>query len=466
MRKLFVVGMVVALVVAAAGCKLVVTPAASNGWSFVNEGNNGSGYYVNGPGNPPAGRGSALLTIDSTGRENVATGLFTGRQLSAFGQLKYSTYQAFSGSPNETLYLQFDVDYDSTDSSTAYQGRLVYVPSASQTVLPRVWQSWDTMDSNASWYSSASGGSSFRPIVGGVAQANPPCDQTTFCTWATLMANYPNARIRPTVSGVPGALLIRAGGPVTGGFVGATDNVIVEISGTTVETNFEPGDGNVVINQSNAAARGFGFVQETPNGSGAFVSGPNGSDGSGSARLTTDSAGGEALANGLFAGTRLDHINFLSYKTYQADVGPHATTLQLDADYDATDGSTAFQGRAVFEPELSGAATITSETWQTWNPLTAPSGWWQTGNAIVGGVSVGQACTQASPCSFAQLLAAYPNAAIRPITGQSGGQPIAGGMWLKTGGGWAPGFTGNVDSLTAAVNVGGVNGTVTYDFEP
>ncbi len=41
-----------------------------------------------------------------------------------------------------------------------------------------------------------------------------------------------------------------------------------------------------------------------------------------------------------------------------------------------------------------------------------------------------------------------------------------GGIWLKAGADWAAGFIGNVDSLTAAVNVGGVNGTVTYDFEP
>src|SRR6476659_6938575 len=125
MRKLFVGVALVALV--AAGCKVVVTPSAPNGWSFVNEGNNGSGYFVNGPGTPPAGRGSALLTIDGTGREDIATGVFSGRTLASLTQLKYSTYQAFSGSPNETLYLQFDVDYDSTDSSTVYQGRLVYV---------------------------------------------------------------------------------------------------------------------------------------------------------------------------------------------------------------------------------------------------------------------------------------------------------------------------------------------------
>lgn len=465
MRKWCSIVAVVALVVAAAGCKLVVTPTSSNGWFFLNEGSNGSAYYVNGPGTPPAGRGSALLTVDGTGRENVATGLFTGTQLSSLTALQYSTYQAFSGSPNETLYMEFDVDYDSTDSSTAYQGRLVYVPSVAHTVLPGVWQSWDTMDASSGWYSSASGSSAYRPIVNGLQQANPPCDQTTSCTWAQVMSDYPHARIRPTVNNMPGAFLIRAGGPVTGGFVGATDKVVVGIGSQTIETNFEPGDGNQVINTANAASRGFGFVQETANGSGAFVSGPNGSDGSGSARLTIDSTGGEALANGLFTGTRFDQLKFLSYKTYQAAAGTNATTLQLDADYDTTDGNTAYQGRVVFEPSLSGTS-VTSETWQTWNPLTAPSGWWQSGDAIVSGANVGKACTQASTCSFSQLLSAYPNAAIRGFTGQQGGQPIGGGIWLKAGSGWAGGFTGNVDSLTAAVDVGGVNGTVTYDFEP
>ena len=227
--------------------------------------------------------------------------------------------------------------------------------------------------------------------------------------------------------------------------------------------NFEPGDGSIVVDQANAASLGFGFVQETPTGSGAFVSGPNGTDGAGSAQLTTDATGGEALANGLYAGTNLDHLDFVSYKTYQPNAGPNATTLQFDADYDSTDSTTAYQGRLVFEPSLSGQATVTNGTWQTWDPLTAPSGWWQSGDAIVGGVDVGKACTEALPCSFAQVLAAYPNTAIRPITGQVSGQPVAGGIWLKAGGGWSPGFTGNVDSLTIAVTVGGVNGTATYD---
>lgn len=460
MRKWMVVSAVAALAVVAAGCRVVVTPADPNGWFFLNEGANGSGYYVGGPGTPPAGRGSALLTIDGTGREAIGSLKYAGIGLAALTQLRYSTYQAYSGSPNETLTLAFDVDYDSTDGTTAYQGRLVYVPSAAGTVTPKTWQTWNTMTGGAGWYSSASGTSSYRPIVGNATQANPPCTQASFCTWSTVMANYPNARIRPST----GVLLVRAGGPVTGGFVGATDHLVIGIGSLTVENDFEPGDGHVAVSTSSAAGLGFAFVQETATGSGSFVTGPNGADGAGSAQLTVNSSGGEALATGLYAGTRLDQLGFLSYKTYTKDTTNHAVTLQMDADYDATDANTSYQGRVVFEP--SEAASITSEVWQTWNPLTASTGWWQTGNAVVGGVNVGQTCTQASPCSFSQLLTAYPDLAIRPITGQTLGNPIGGGIWLKVGGGWSPGFTGNVDSLTIALTTGGVNGTATYDFEP
>jgi hypothetical protein len=464
MRKLLIIGVVLALAGVLAGCKIVVTPGAPQGWAFLNEGANGTGVYVNGPGTPPAGRGSVLLSIDGNGREAIATNTYQGQALSSLTRLQYSTYQAFSGSPNETLILAFDVDYDSTDSSTAYQGRLVYVPSADpgNTITPRTWQTWNTQNGTTAWYSSATGASAFRPIVADQPQANPPCTQTTFCSWSDVLSNYPNARIRPSV----GPLLVRAGGPVTGGFVGAADNVIVGINGNDFENNFEPGDGHVAVTAANAASLGFGFVLETATGSGSFVSGPNGADGTGSAQLTVNTTGGESLLDGLYSGTPFNRLSFLSYKTYQKDPSAHATTLQLDVDYDSTDADTTFQGRVVFEPSQAGEGPITNETWQTWNPLTSASGWWQSGTPKVGGVAVGQECTQASPCSFAHLLSTYPNASIRPITGQLNGQPVGGGIWLKAGSGWSPGFTGNVDSLTVAAKVGTVNGTATFDFEP
>ena len=227
--------------------------------------------------------------------------------------------------------------------------------------------------------------------------------------------------------------MVRAGGPSTGGLVAATDNLVIGIGGLVVENNFEPGDGHVAVTSANDTSLGFGFGQETATGSGAYVSGPNGADGSGSVALTVNATGGELYGTGVFSATALDSFRFLSYKTYQKNPGTNAATLQMDADYDSTDGSTAFQGRLVFEPSMSGQQTVTNETWQTWNPLTAPSGWWQTGNAVVNGGNVGKACTQASPCSFAQVLAAYPDASVRPVTGQNGGEPIGGGVYFKAG---------------------------------
>ena len=314
------------------------------------------------------------------------------------------------------------------------------------------------MSGAAAWYSSASGSSANRPIVGGVTQANPPCTQASYCTWAQVMSDYPHATIRPTVSGVPGLLLVRAGGPITGGFVGATDGVIVGINGLPIDNNFEPGDGAVVVNTSNAASLGFGFLQETATGSGSFVSGPNGSDGVGSAQLNVDATGGEVLANGLYAGTRSTTLTSCRTRPIRRLRG---RMRQRCSSIPTTTRPTATRRSRVAScssPACPGQGAVTSERWQTWNPLTAPSGWWQTGDAVVGGVDVGKACTEAAPCSFAKVLATYPNASIRPITQQVSGNPIAGGIYLKAGGGWSPGFTGNVDDLTIAVTVGGVNG--------
>jgi hypothetical protein len=250
---------------------------------------------------------------------------------------------------------------------------------------------------------------------------------------------------------------------VTTGLSVATDQVIVGLGGTDIESDFEPGDGTIPVNPGNASSMSFGFSQETPSGSGSFVSGPTGSDGSGSARLTVDATGGEALSTGVFAGTRFDRFTNLSYKTYvQSGFALNAPTLQFDVDYDDADTNTTFQGRIVFEPSVAGAAAVTDSTWQTWNPLTTPSGWWQTGNAIVGGVNIGKACPQSNPCSWAAFTAAYPTARVRPVVNVlPGAIPNSGRAWLKAGGNWG-GFDGNVDSLTVGID----NADATYDLEP
>ncbi len=461
-RKWVLGGVLVALVVATVGCRVPVSPNKANGWFFLNEGSTGTGHYTNGPATPPNGRGSALLTVDATGREAIATALYKGTALSTIKNMTYSTYQSFSGSAQETPTLEFDTDYDSTDGNNTYQGRLVFVPGATGSVLPNQWQTWDTINGTpgGAWYSSASDGSANRPIVGNAVQADPPCTQAHYCTWAQIQTNYPDAQIR---SG-SGLLMARIGGPITGGWSGAVDNITLGgVMGNNVSYDFEPGDGTITVNTAKAASLDFGFSQETASGTGAFVSGPTGADGTGSAHITTDATGGEALSTGVFAGVALPRFTTLSYKTY-VQAGANAPTLQLDADYDSSDASTNFQGRIVFEPSESAGAAVTPLTWQTWDPLTAASGWWQTGNPIVGGVPTGtKACTQGAPCSLTALLAAYPNLSVRPVVGQVSGQANDGRLWLKAGGNWG-GFDGNVDTLTV-----GLDSTATpaiFDFEP
>jgi hypothetical protein len=456
-RKWKTLVLLAGIALVAAACNVVSTPTAPSSWFFLSEGANSNGVYVNGPGTPPVGRGSALLSIDSSGREAIASASYSGLSLSGLSTLQYSTYQttpnATGGAPN----LEFDVDYDSSDGSTAYQGRLVYVPDASGTpVTAGTWQTWDTMSGGGAWYSSQ------NPIVGGATQT-PVCTQTAFCTWSAVKAAYPNAQIR-------GLLLLRVGGNGDPGSA-AVDNLQVGIGSATQFTDFDPGDGHIAVTSATAAGLGFAFVQDSgTTGSGAFVTGPNGADGSGSAQLTIKNAGdGEALATNVFAGTHFSDLTFLSYKTYQPPGAVNATTLQFDADYDYSDATTSFQGRVVFEPRestLPNPSPVKTETWQTWNPMTATTGWWQTGNAIVGNGNVGQTCTQGSPCSFQQLLAAYPKLSIRPVVGVfANGTPNAGGIWLKAGSNWTPlPFVGSVDSLTVAVKNGDVNGTVTYDL--
>lgn len=200
---------------------------------------------------------------------------------------------------------------------------------------------------------------------------------------------------------------------------------------------------------------GWAFVQETANGTGALVAGPATPPlNAGSARFTLDSTGRELLGTFAYAGTQLDAITNLEYRTYRssADAGNLlAVTLQLDMDYDLTDTNTNWQGRLVFEPYFTaGSGNIPQNTWQTWTPMSG--NWWMTGTPIIAGTADTNPCPQASPCSWSAILIAFPDAGLRASVGV---------LQFKAGGPW-PGFDGNVDAFTIGVN----DDDTTYDFEP
>ena len=181
--------------------------------------------------------------------------------------------------------------------------------------------------------------------------------------------------------------------------------------------------------------------------------------GKGSAELATPTAADRrALILYDYAGTRFDSFTELSYSTYRqtADVNNIlAIALQFNVDYDLTDNVSTFMGRLVFEPYQALPQPVVSQNkWQTWDALAGR--WWGSRSMVTkGGVVVPNPCVQNTPCTRAQLLAAFPNIGVRAGFG---------GVVLKAGGPW-PGFRGNVDRLT--IGLGGLRAAkTTFNFEP
>ncbi|MBX4189475.1 right-handed parallel beta-helix repeat-containing protein [Candidatus Parcubacteria bacterium] len=186
-----------------------------------------------------------------------------------------------------------------------------------------------------------------------------------------------------------------------------------------------------------------------------FVTGPGTPPvGNGSAELATPlSTDGKALLLADYAGTRLDAFTALSYSTYRqtADAGNNlAIALQFTVDYDLTDGATGFMGRIIFEPYQTNGGSVVQNTWQTWDAKAGK--WWGSRTTVTkADVSVANQCVQATPCTLAQLLLAFPNIGVHATLGS---------VVLKAGSGWTN-FRGNVDNLT--IGVSGINTTYNFD---
>lgn len=203
----------------------VVRSFSVNSWFGLNEGPGGSVgnvTLVRGPATPPAGTGSAQLQVDSTGRASLGTNEFKGVPLNQITGLDYWGY-VVGGTTNQ-LVLQFDVNYDTTRGSTSYQGRLVFVPDASPP--PNAWRHLNAF-SDGHWF-------------GSQAPGNSVCSQATPCTWSQVLTDFPNAGVRNDPI-AQGALLLRLGGPISGGATAFVDDLTVATTTSTTVVDFEPG---------------------------------------------------------------------------------------------------------------------------------------------------------------------------------------------------------------------------------
>jgi len=213
--KLIVLALAI-VTIASAGT--VVYPG--QGWSFIaDKGSGGTGQFVYGPATPPTGEGSVELSADGNNAEMFYNLGFGGTSFASITSLSYSTYRA-SGAAALAIALQFDVDLDLTDANHSYQGRAVYEPYYANTVLDNTWQTWNPLQGAGWWFSRA--------------PQNSTCGQGSTCTWAQLLAAYPNAGV---LSG--GATLFRAGSNWAN-FDGNIDNFTLGINGSSTAYDFEP----------------------------------------------------------------------------------------------------------------------------------------------------------------------------------------------------------------------------------
>lgn len=197
---------------------IVVTVAHMRGWSFVNDCGVGtpSGALVAGPAVPALGMGSAQVTVGAANEcMMLSTRAYMGTRLSQLTSMTYATYQS---GPTAALSLAFDVRYNPSD--TGYQGRLVFEPYQSGSVIITPgWQNWSALDGK--WWAS-------RTTAAG---SNGLCAQASPCTWSQIQLNWPGASIL-------GNTLFKAGSGWAG-FTGNVDAFAIGIDGVVITYDFE-----------------------------------------------------------------------------------------------------------------------------------------------------------------------------------------------------------------------------------
>jgi parallel beta-helix repeat protein len=107
----------------------------------------------------------------------------------------------------------------------------------------------------------------------------------------------------------------------------------------------------------------------------------------------------------IFTGTRLSDITVFEYRLRIPSASPQFPYINIGWDDDVTDGNTGFRGRLVYTPP-----SLPANAWHIVDARNDPTPRWYT--TLTGATQ----CTSGSPCTFAQLVAAYPNAAIHPDT--------------------------------------------------
>lgn len=201
-------------------------------WFFYNDEtdtiDNLLGSFVNGPDTAPAGNGGVEISVSGNQRRNLATYQFSGTPLSDITVMSFSTYNPSAGnggSATRSGYLNFNVDFNGTDS---WQRRLVYVPSINGAVTQDTWQEWNTI----------AGGEALWTWSGYFSNGGmwPDGNTSQYRKWSDIVAAFPSSRVRVTDSW----LGVRVGEPYANGYTENIDAFKFGTSAGTTVFDFEP----------------------------------------------------------------------------------------------------------------------------------------------------------------------------------------------------------------------------------
>jgi parallel beta-helix repeat protein len=208
-----------------------------------------------------------------------------------------------------------------------------------------------------------------------------------------------------------------------------------------------------VITVTPVITNGWAYITETVGpGTGLLpfdivLSPPDPTLGEASARLTiTDVNWRHMYVAPIFTGTLLSDITVFEYRLRVPSASLQFPYINIGWDDNVTDGNTGFRGRLVYSPP-----SLLADAWHIVDARNDPTPRWYT--TLPGATQ----CTDVTPCTFTDLVAAYPNAAIHPNT--LSGVPL-GFIGIRVGGTGSTG-TGYADGLRV-----GVGSQITlFDFE-
>lgn len=200
-----------------------------------------------------------------------------------------------------------------------------------------------------------------------------------------------------------------------------------------------PGTGTFEVGPASPPAGIGSFELNTPVG-------PPANPGQAKVQLFTDLYNGVKLID-------IDGIGYSTYRSAAAPASPAVAALNIRVDVDGNGSADAYM---VYEPYQDGGV-VADNVWQSWDAYRGGNARWWINTGAAG-------CGQSTPCTWAAIVSAFPNATVREAANCGPGgvtAPCPGSLGVNQGS-YNAGTISNADALY--VSVGG--NQTTYDFEP